>query len=51
MNLSRETVQALVTGEHGDPFAVLGPHAAADGVIVRAFLPRAVEVSVVAEFN
>jgi len=51
MSLSRETVQALVTGEHGDPFAVLGPHAAADGVIVRAFLPRAVEVSVVAEFN
>src|SRR5207245_10681881 len=47
MSLSRETVQTLVTGEHGDPFAVLGPHAAADGVIVRAFLPGAVEVSVV----
>jgi 1,4-alpha-glucan branching enzyme len=47
MSLSRETVQALVTGEHGDPFAVLGPHAAADGVIVRVFLPGAVEVSVV----
>src|SRR5213082_384747 len=47
MSLSRETVQTLVTGEHGDPFAVLGPHAAANGVIVRVFLPGAVEVSVV----
>src|SRR6266700_1789422 len=47
MSLSRETVQTLVTGEHGDPFAVLGPHAAADRVIVRVFLPGAVEVSVV----
>ena len=47
MSLSREDVQAIVTGEHGDPFAVLGPHSAAHGVTVRAFLPGAVEVSVV----
>jgi 1,4-alpha-glucan branching enzyme len=47
MSLSRETVEALVKGEHGDPFAVLGPHAVSDGVVVRAFLPGAVELSVV----
>ena len=40
----------LVAGEHGDPFAVLGPHASRDGsVIVRAFLPGAGEVAVVAD--
>ncbi len=40
---------ALVRGEHGDPFAVLGPHvdAAAGGTVVRAFLPGATAVEVV----
>src|SRR3990172_6752738 len=42
MSLTPEAIQTLVTGEHGDPFAVLGPHASRDGsVIVRALLPRA----------
>ena len=40
-------VRALVTGEHGDPFAVLGPHAEADGsLVIRAFLPGARGVQV-----
>jgi 1,4-alpha-glucan branching enzyme len=46
MSLSPEALHALVAGEHGDPFAVLGPHAGPDGVIVRAFLPGAAEVAV-----
>jgi 1,4-alpha-glucan branching enzyme len=44
---SPQTIRALAVGEHGDPFAVLGPHAEPDGSLtVRAFLPdtRAVEV-------
>ena len=50
MSLTPEVIQMLVTGEHGDPFAVLGPHASRDGSItVRAFLPGAGEVAVVAD--
>ena len=50
MSLTPEAIQTLVTGEHGDPFAVLGPHASRDGsVTVRAFLPGAGEVAVVAD--
>lgn len=36
----------IVAGVHGDPFAVLGPHAAADGVSVRAFVPGAQRIDV-----
>ena len=47
--LSDTDLQAICQGRHGDPFAVLGPHAAADGSMwVRAFLPGAVSVQVVA---
>ena len=42
-----ETISAIVGGRHGDPFAVLGPHALADGTAVRAFLPGATTVAVV----
>ncbi len=48
MSLPAGAVRALVTGEHGDPFAVLGPHAKADGgLVIRAFLPDAWGVQVV----
>ncbi len=40
-------VDAIVNARHGDPFAVLGPHATTGGCIVRAFLPDAAEVAVV----
>ena len=40
-------IQALVEGRHGDPFALLGPHAAASGTIVRAFLPGAASVELI----
>ncbi len=43
--LSAEVIEAIVQGEHGDPFAVLGPHQVGVGartaVAVRAFLPDA----------
>jgi len=45
-----DALRSLVEGTHGAPFEVLGPHAVADGqVIIRAFHPRASEVSVVIE--
>ncbi len=44
-------VKAIVRGDHGDPFAVLGSHTlrqgGRNGVVIRAFLPGATEVSVV----
>jgi 1,4-alpha-glucan branching enzyme len=41
-----QAVEALVTGRHGDPFAILGPHTTPDGDCVRAFLPGATAVEV-----
>lgn len=44
-----DEIEALCQGRHGDAFAVLGPHADADGVLqVRCFLPGAMAVQVVA---
>ncbi len=38
-------IEAIARGEHGDPFAVLGPHAVnlegKPAVVVRTFLPEA----------
>ena len=48
MSLSAPAIRALVIGEHGDPFSVLGPHAEPDGgLVVRAFVPEARTVEVV----
>ncbi|MGH8352380.1 MAG: GlgB N-terminal domain-containing protein, partial [Pseudomonas sp.] len=33
--LSAADLQALIRAEHGDPFAVLGPHADATGTVLR----------------
>ncbi len=45
------SIEALVRGEHGDPFAILGPHVVSRGtepaLVIRAFLPRAEKVVVV----
>ncbi len=47
MPLPADAVHALVTGEHGDPFSVLGPHREAAGsVTLRALLPGATRVEV-----
>ena len=40
-------LQQLVDARHPDPFAVLGPHATGDGVLVRVILPHAETVSIV----
>ena len=49
--LSREEIEAIVQGEHRDPFAVLGPRIGRGGdgagLIVRAFRPGAGAVTVV----
>ena len=42
---------ALASGQLADPFAVLGPHATAQGHVVRAFLPGALAVRAVARSN
>jgi 1,4-alpha-glucan branching enzyme len=40
-------VEAIVAGQHGDPFAFLGMHKRSAGLYVRAFLPDAEEMAVV----
>ena len=48
MSLAPDVVEALVGGRHGDPFAVLGPHAGARGTVaIRTLQPDAAKVSVV----
>src|SRR5262249_61917487 len=50
MTLDQHAIRAVVEGEHGDPFAVLGPHRVQtpDGaaVAVRAIVPGAAAVRV-----
>ena len=41
-------VNAVTQARHGDPFAVLGPHKVEDGIAVRAFVPGADSVDVLA---
>jgi 1,4-alpha-glucan branching enzyme len=36
-----DAVADLLAARHGDPFALLGPHAAPGGVVLRAFIPGA----------
>ena len=43
----QSAIDALVEARHGDPFAVLGPHAAASGTAIRAFIPNATSVEVI----
>jgi 1,4-alpha-glucan branching enzyme len=49
--LSRKEIDAIVAGEHRDPFAVLGPHAGqggdSAGLIIRAFRPGVSAMTVV----
>ena len=46
MQLPDSEILALMRAEHGDPFAVLGPHESSEGLWVRALLPGAREVGV-----
>jgi 1,4-alpha-glucan branching enzyme len=50
--VDQPTADAIAAGTHPDPFAVLGPHdAEATGRIIRAFLPGALRVTVIARAN
>ncbi|CAN5905365.1 1,4-alpha-glucan branching protein GlgB [soil metagenome] len=45
---NEETFQAIVSGDHGDPFAILGMHQEAEeGMVVRTFQPDAQSVEVI----
>ena len=42
----QEDIEAIVAGKHADPFSVLGIQQADDGWVARAFIPHALEVTV-----
>ena len=44
--LTDDQVAAIAEARHGDPFAVLGPHAARDGLAIRALAPDAASLEV-----
>jgi 1,4-alpha-glucan branching enzyme len=46
--IDQGALYALVEGRHGDPFSVLGLHGLGNGCVIRAFLPGAVSVDVLA---
>ncbi|MEM8950466.1 MAG: 1,4-alpha-glucan branching protein GlgB [Pseudomonadota bacterium] len=45
--LSRSIIEAIVAGDHADPFAILGRQAAAGQTLIRSFLPGAEAVSII----
>src|SRR5258706_3984258 len=46
--IGRDEIRAVVEGRHGDSFAILGPHRVGGHLVVRAFLPGAERVAVLA---
>lgn len=46
-NPNAERYAALLRGDLADPFALLGPHASAEGTVVRVFLPGATRVELI----
>ncbi len=48
-SLSKETIDAIIGGYHGDPFSVLGPHEQNGNLVIRAYLPQASSVEVETE--
>ena len=44
--IDSETIQAVVSGYHDDPFSVLGPHNLIEAVVIRAFVPQASAVDI-----
>lgn len=39
-------INALERAEHGDPFALLGPHREGDGMVIRTYQPGALQVEI-----
>ncbi len=46
-NQDRAAFEALISGQSGDPFALLGPHETAGGTVIRALLPGATSAAAV----
>jgi 1,4-alpha-glucan branching enzyme len=46
--ISKDEIKAIIEGRHGNPFAVLGIHAAGKSTVVRAFVPFAETLEVLA---
>lgn len=49
--VERDVINALIAGHFADPFSVLGMHATASGLEVRALLPDATDVHVIETKN
>ena len=47
MIVDESSIAALMQGEHGDPFSILGMHPSQGAWVVRALLPGAVKVEVI----
>jgi 1,4-alpha-glucan branching enzyme len=47
--MTAQDMEAIVNGSHGDAFGVLGPHRTDAGWEVRAFLPQAMDASVLVD--
>jgi 1,4-alpha-glucan branching enzyme len=45
--VSRDEIEQLVRGEHGQPHAILGPHPDGDAVTLRVYKPLAQSVTAV----
>ncbi|SDG82053.1 1,4-alpha-glucan branching enzyme [Pseudomonas flavescens] len=45
--VDRAAIEALIRGEHGDPFSILGPHEFAHGLTIRTYLPGALGVELI----
>ncbi len=46
--IDHDALYALVEGRHGDPFSVLGLHGFGSGYVIRAYIPGAIAVDVIA---
>ncbi len=45
--MTSQDIDAILSGQHGDAFSVLGPHQTENGWEVRAFLPQAMDADLV----
>jgi 1,4-alpha-glucan branching enzyme len=45
--MNKADIEAIAAGTHADPFAILGPHPAAEGIAIRTFQPGADTVTVI----
>ncbi len=46
--VDQDALYALVEGRHGDPFSVLGLHGLGNGYVIRAYIPGAISIDIIA---